>query len=349
MADQISEENKIMMMLVRIGDENVEKIDSHIEKLCSHLCSKIEVLGKFISDTLLKCLSNIPNKTFIYAYVLYTMAAEEHENVTEIVKEVFALLNQKISQGSDATLLMKFFGALADTGYLSVNVFEAMIKELLEIHAKVVEENKENDYFLNLALVGYFFGRRPVRENTQEGSKPEIEIVLERFIQSRPVSKDEYNVFKSVTFDSEISMFWNTIMLSYKDNILLESKIYDVYLRPSRKYREEVAEKSTYQIIELPAFSTLSKAPFYKSPGCFELFSSKCLSSEHCDKGSYTISRDLIRSTMLAFQGNPFFACQKLCSFSTVPMLPYLIFDVIFDELFRLPNSSKKTIYYSSI
>jgi hypothetical protein len=30
---EITDENKIMMMLVRIGDENIDKIDSHIQKL----------------------------------------------------------------------------------------------------------------------------------------------------------------------------------------------------------------------------------------------------------------------------------------------------------------------------
>jgi len=348
-AEGITEENKIMMMLVRIGDENTEKIDSHIQKLCSHLCTQIEVLGKYISDTLLNCVSNIPNKPFVYAFALYTMAEEEHENVSEIVKEAFSLLCDKINEGSDATLLMKFFGALADSGYLTATAFEQLLKNLLEFHSKAVEQNKENDYFLNLALAGYYFGRRSVRDNVEQGKRPEIETILETHINNRPTRTNEYNVFKSVEFESGISQMWSAILLSYKDNILFESKLYDLYLRPSRDYIKELEEKNISKIESLPEFKISGNIPFYKSPGCFELFGDRCTEASNCDKATYAISRDLLRSTLLAFQGNPFFTCQKLCGVKNVPMLANLIFDVIFDELLRLPISSKKSIYYASI
>lgn len=115
----ISEENKIMMLLVRIGDEKVEQIDTHIQKLCSHFCSKIEVLGSAISYHFLTCVGNIPQKAFVYAYILNGMAAEESEHTQNIVAEMFELFNEKLNLCEDASSIMKFFGALTDTGYLS--------------------------------------------------------------------------------------------------------------------------------------------------------------------------------------------------------------------------------------
>jgi hypothetical protein len=244
-------------------------------------------------------------------------------------------------------LLIKFFGALADCGYLNITTFENTLKQLLDLHTKAISISSDNDYFLNLALVGYFFGRRRVRENVQEGSRPEIESILETHIQNRPNTTDDYNVFKATEFESSISQLWSAIILSYKDNILLESKLHDLYLRPSKTFRQELESKGIPQISSLPSVTVDSALPYYKSPGCFELFADRCI--EQSDKGSYAITRDLLRSTMLAFQDNPYFACQKLSALQRVPLLANMIFDVIFDEVLRLPTPSKKTIYYSSI
>lgn len=51
---EISDENKIMMMLVRIGDENVEKIDLHIEKICTHLSKQFIRFEEFITNLFIK-------------------------------------------------------------------------------------------------------------------------------------------------------------------------------------------------------------------------------------------------------------------------------------------------------
>lgn len=343
---EISEENKIMMMLVRIGDENVDRIDSHIQKLCGHLCSKIEVLKQFITETFLTCVQEIPNKPFIYAYIIYSMAAEESENVADIVKEVFSVFSNKIEKGEDATAIVKFLGALADTGYLEISVFETMIRQLLDLHSKAVAQNKENDYFLNLALTGYCFGRRRVVANTAAGAKHEIEQILEQNVKSRTKTAEDYNVFRALEFETPISLLWDSIALSYQDNTTFDSKLYSIYLLPSGTYIEDLGSKSIPSLTSLPALEP-NNLPFQKSPGCFELFASRCIAQT--DKATYALSRDLIHSTLLAFQQNPYFACQRLASMPNIENLAYLIFDVLFDEIFRLPEPSQRPIYYASI
>lgn len=336
---EMTEKNKIMMMLVRIGDENVEKIDSHIEKLCSYLCNMIDELGVYITDTFISCVCNIPNKPFVYAHIIHRMAEDKPEVVAGMVNEVFNQMVAKINKGDNVNPIIKFLAALADCGYLNIDTFSVFLKSLLDLHSKAFNEANDNDYFLNLALIGYLYGRRVIRENVEEGKRPEIETILENHINARPKNTDEYNVFKSVEFESAINLLWSAITYSYKDNVLLEEKIYGLYIKPSKTYSETLNS--------LPEITISGKLPYYRSPSYFELFAERCM--ENSDKGTYVIARDLLRDTLLAYQDNPYFACQKLTSMTSIPMLPYLIFDVIFDEVLRFPTPTKKTIYYSSI
>lgn len=233
---EISDENKILMMLVRIGDENTEKIDMHIDKLCSYLCKQIGRLNSYITEVFLRCVFSIPNKQFIYAYILYSMANEKHEYVVDIVNEVFNLFVQSINKGEDVNIPMKFIAALADTGLLSISAFENLLQQILELHQNAIKESNDNDYFLHLAIVGYVFGRRLIRENVDPDSKPEIELIIERYLKQRPKTTDDYYVFKSRSFESSIEQLWSAVGYSYTDGVPLEKKIYSLYIIPSDEY-----------------------------------------------------------------------------------------------------------------
>lgn len=90
---------------------------------------------------------------------------------------------------------------------------------------------------------------------------------------------------------------------SYKDGVPLEAKIYDLYLTPSVEY---ITKLNCEPIESLPDLLIEDNLPFYKAPCHFELFASRVL--EQSDKGAYALSRDLCRNTLIAFQGNPYFA-----------------------------------------
>ena len=227
---EVSDENKILMMLVRIGDENVEKIDMHIDKLCTYLCKQIGRLNQYITEVFLKWVFSIPNKQFIYAYILYSMANEKHEYVVDIINEVFNAFVQNINRGEDVNIVMKFIATLADTGLVTIDAFENLLRQLLEIHSNAIKEQNDNDYFLHLAVVGYVFGRRLIRENVDPDSKPEIELTIEKYLKQRPKTTDDYYVFKSWTFEASIDQLWSAVSYSYVDGVPLEKIKYIVFI-----------------------------------------------------------------------------------------------------------------------
>jgi hypothetical protein len=77
------------------------------------------------------------------------------------------------------------------------------------------------------------------------------------------------------------------------------------------------------------------------------LFSERCVANS--DIATYALARDLVRSVLLAFADNAYFACQRLTALQNVPCLPYLLFDVILDEVLREPTPAKRPVYFSSI
>ena len=345
---EISDENKIMMMLVRIGDEKVEQIDSHIQKMCSHLCGKIETLGSSIAYHFLTCVSNIPQKAFVYAYVLNTMAAQEHEHTSNIVNQIFEMFNEKINMNEDATLLIKFFGALTDTGYLNASCMENLIKQLLELNTKALEESRKNDYFLNLALYGYLFARRAVRKEAGPGTVPEVEGLLDTHVQNRLKIQSEMN--GTTDPDSVIDLLWDSIKQSEGNDdteLALENKIYKIYLRPSKEFIQELSNQEIAQVTSLPDIKIISKLPFLSIGRYFELFAQRSI--DESDRISYAVSRDLVKSVLLAFADNSYFACQRLVALQGIPLLAYVICDCILEEILKLPAPSKRVIFFSSI
>ncbi|CAI2386618.1 unnamed protein product [Moneuplotes crassus] len=346
--DQKKDYDKIMMMLVRIGDEKVELLDSHIQKLTAYLCSKIEVHGSAIAYHLLTCISNIPQKAFIYAYILKNMAVEENEHTVNIVNQVFTMLNEKISLNEDVSLIIKFFGALADTGYLSVLAMDKLLKQMLEFSAKSAEQSQSNDYFLNLALIGYMFSVRVFRENAGAGNTPEIESLLETHVQKRKADLEQAG--QTDKSDTMIELYWKAIKLSLDSNQVaqsLEENIYSVYLRPSPEFCQELDTKEISAIDSLSDLTIEGELPQLKLQGYFGLFSQRFINQ--VDIVFYAVARDLVKSVLIAFADNSYFACQRLIELKTIPLLSYLICDCIMEEILRVPEPIKRVIVFSSI
>jgi hypothetical protein len=262
------------------------------------------------------------------------MAEEENAHAESISSQVFELMQEKISKSEDATFLIKFFGTLTDIGYLSADAFEKTLTQLLDIHEK---SHKQSNYFLHLALVGYVFGSKALKDST-------IKKRLETHIQAAAQAKD---IEKSDSFESCIDQLWSIITSCDKEETLVENKIYDLYLRPNQEYIQELTGKNHHKILSLPDIRFEQEAKFFKAPDYFQLFSERCVASS--DIATYALARDLVRSVLLAFSDNAYFACQRLTTLQNVPCLPYLIFDVILDEVLREPTPIKRPVYFSSI
>lgn len=223
-----------------------------------------------------------------------------------------------------------------------------LLKQLLEFHEKAIEESRQNDYFLHLALLGYLFSRRAIRQEAGEGVTPEIETLLENHVVNRIKIQEELG--NSKQSESMIELFWTAIKMSADSNQIvstLEDKIYSIYLRPSAEFCQELISKNIPQINSLPDISITEKLPLVKIQGYFELFAQRFI--DQSDKVFYTVARDLVKSVLLAFADNSYFACQRLIGLQNIPLLPYLICDCIIEEILRLPTPAKRVIYFSSI
>ena len=336
--------DKIKMMLFRIGDENISKIDSYVEKLSDYLNSEAEFMMDLMIETLISCTSSIPNKSFIYAYVLYTLGWKQNEHAQSIFNAIFEDYWQRISRGEDCIISTKFIAACVDWGYLDAKPYFEFLKQLLNEQAK----QPSSDYYLEIVIHGYLFARRRIIEENLE-----IENDIQSALDSRVYDQNESFVFKSVQYDSSIDQLWDALKSTMHDEQggdyeLFESKIYNLYIRPSKTYRQELLGQNCNPITQLQNvnFGTQKN---YKWPRQFSLFAERWI--EAYDKASYALARDLCRHILISFKECQFYACQRLTNLQNIPLLANLVFDVIFDELLRLgpSGSAHKTILYSSL
>ena len=135
-----------------------------------------------------------------------------------------------------------------------------------------------NEYFLELVVHGYLFSRREIIDTVAQGERPDIEDLIEAAINSRNKQDDEYHVFKSVDFEWSIEQLWNSLsqpITSSSDpnsTCLYESVIYNLYTRPTKNYRLQLASQNIEMISEIPEFKLLGDYPIHKCPRYFELF-----------------------------------------------------------------------------
>lgn len=241
---------------------------------------------------------------------------------------------------------MKWLGACVDCGLLNPTTYAKFLANLVERQANY----QNTDALIEAAVHGYLLARQKIVQDVGT----ELEQIINKAVESRSKSSDNSSVFKSVHYENSIEQIWNGVMLSSNSsdsgNVeLFESKMYNLYLRPSKTYRQELQSKNIQMIDTMANFDFPESLPDYRTPNYFNMYMERCI--EASDRVSYALSRDLCRQTLLNFKENPFFACQRLTNLRNIPMLAYLVFDVIFDEIFRLGHSknSSHTIFYSGI
>jgi len=155
------------------------------------------------------------------------------------------------------------------------------LRQLLELHKKANVSGNVNDYFLGLIVHAYLIARRSLIENLTQGSKPDIESKIESLITSRGKDDQEFKVFESVQYEWSIEQLWSSIFYSLNeesevDNVeLLESKFYNLYLRPSKSYRQDLSTKNIKSLSLMPEIKVVNDIPLYRCPRYFNLYTDR--------------------------------------------------------------------------
>jgi len=70
-------------MIIRIGDEKRNELDSHLIKTRTHLNSAFVMKDKnnreAVMETLITCIKHMPHKVNIYSYLIATLSLEDFD------------------------------------------------------------------------------------------------------------------------------------------------------------------------------------------------------------------------------------------------------------------------------
>ena len=123
-------------MLVRIGDEKREVLETHMNVLKTKIAKTDDYLVETRDEMLqqfVKVVTNLPHKVKIYAGVLYLIATENAELAAGIVTELMPLMIQvSFSKGDQFKCrnVSSWVGQLHKYGLLSEEAFQKFFSQL---------------------------------------------------------------------------------------------------------------------------------------------------------------------------------------------------------------------------
>jgi len=172
-----------------------------------------------------------------------------------------------------------------------------------------------------------------------------IEKIMNRrdknYLKGIRVSKDQQSV------DSRLDVMWNEIKNYMESGTKTELT---VLIKPYDEFKDELAQiKEIKKNIKLSFNSKNTSNCVYQSPPFFSFFGNDILRKETQSNLDLIILQEKIVDILMTFYKSRKYAAQFLLKLSENQKCPYLIVEGVFDEMFNLPQSHSKLVFYTGV
>ena len=140
-------------MLVRIGDEQQELIDKHLDALKNKIVDSSkheEDTKQVLMETLQSVLENLPHKAYLYASLMALVAKENASMASEIVSEIFSkIMKESFSESQDPFKIKNLFRWLGYMAHLGV-IAPASVGKVCQ---ETLQKAQQKDLALHAVLI----------------------------------------------------------------------------------------------------------------------------------------------------------------------------------------------------
>eukprot|EP01132_Coremiostelium_polycephalum_P000544 gene544-686_t len=332
--------NKLVSLIVRIGDKTSTALESNIDGLANALLTDINNHNSTIQDTLFKCISSLPFKTPIYGTLVGLINLKNFEFGKEIVCGLVDELNDALAKKKfiSAKLLIRFIIELVHANVLPSNAVFEIFEALLSVLNGEYTQNKA-DFYVYLVLVTIPWAGEHL-SHTNEGQLNALIEELESYVGGNR-SRSENKFFQSYNEgDDRIESLLKNIMALKADNWQLNAT-----LQPYKHFYETLKTANQHVLPPINIPTENIEYPSLTSP-IFRLFDHSNSSIKPMDR---SITEEYIIDIMYFFNSNHKEAARFLYSLPVPFEVDDIVVEVILGEIFRLPEPAFKEIYYSSL
>lgn len=352
-------EDKLDELIVRIGEKSVSSIDRNIEDLANLFNFDVLPKNTRIVEVFCECVAEFPQKVCIYSTLIGLLNVRNYGFGGEVVEKLILDFRNYLKQGQfeKARILVRFFGDLVNTRVISsaslINLFENLVDVTMEDNIPQVR----SDYFIYTVLSALpWVGKELYEKKEQE--LDQILNTIDNYISKR--KKNEHLEALRVWHKDEphpqeeyLDCLWAQIAKLRSDK-WEDHHIYRPYLNFDTVLCE--ALQHNIPIIKPPPHESINFYPYPKI--IFRLFDYTDCPERTILPGTHAIERFLVEDNLCCILNQNCFdrkdCASALLSYSNLSMpskipLEYVIIEVMFSQLFLLPNTLHPEICYGSI
>uniref|UniRef100_A0A158Q3I3 Nuclear cap-binding protein subunit 1 n=1 Tax=Dracunculus medinensis TaxID=318479 RepID=A0A158Q3I3_DRAME len=342
-------------LITHVGEKSNSSLESNLESLAQVLETDLNTYKDDVIKIVYYCVSHMPCKLTIYSTLVGLLNAKKYEFGEKLLIKILKKLEEHMnaSHFSICLNLMTFLADLVNTRVVTLSSFADFLEDLVQ---EAFEDNipqVRSDWFIYAILHCLPWVGREMFERKKDILESILDAVEGHMMKRNKSYVEMLRVWTSSIHEQEdyLDCLWAQIMKLRSDD-WTERHIMRHYVA----FDGQLADALQHN---LPKFipTPHSSSNVYPLPHVvFRLFDyADCPEQGPLLPGAHSIERFLMEEEInwiiLENQGNRKECATNLLDYhkkSTVP-LNYVILEVIFSQLFRIPDSPIRPIFYGSL
>ncbi|KAK6114103.1 MIF4G like family protein [Brugia pahangi] len=356
-SDTVEDEimHKLTELLTHVGEKSSSSLESNLESLAQVLETDLDTYKEHIIDILVKCVCSMPNKLTIYSTLVGLLNAKKYNFGAELLDKLLSRLNElmKTNDFDHALYVVIFFSDLVNCRVITVDSFVDFLGDLINSASQTGIPQVRRDWFVYVFLHCLPWVGQELAEKNEEQLSAMLDIV-ESYLQSR--NKEHVKILqvwmKSIHEQEEyLDCLWAQIVKLRSDK-WKEKFITRHYVAFDGTLAD--ALQHSLPSFEPPPHTTSS---IYPLPSVvFRFFDyADCPDDGPVLPGAHSIERFLVEEELRWIldqeKTNRKKCASRLLEYDKRTLVPinYVILEVIFSQLFHLPEAPTRLIFYGSL
>ncbi|XP_064390232.1 nuclear cap-binding protein subunit 1-like isoform X2 [Halichondria panicea] len=357
-----STEQKLESLISRLGEKSHKSLESNLDVLSNLLINEMASMTDHILTTITKCVVDMKEKAFIYSTLLGLLNAKKFEVGEQALELVVAELRSALtlSQYDKARHLVVFLADLVNCKVVNVNSIVSLFDTLVTVTFEPDIPQIRSDAYIHMVLSALPI----VGAELEERKRQELERLL--------VTIDNYMSKRSTPFlpmfqvwgegqphpqEDGLRLLWTQVKAlreeDWKTAILL--KLYTAF-------QSEMGGAYLHPLPSLPVPPHSPDSVYPLPSAVFRLFSStdmRCSSPDTTlpspTSADRFLAEEAVTAILASHQGSRKECASALVGFSETCQErlgvcgDYVIVEVLFGHMLRLPRPPQVLIYYSSV
>ncbi|XP_013421265.1 nuclear cap-binding protein subunit 1-like [Lingula anatina] len=348
-------EDRLESLITRVGEKSTSSLESNLEGLASVLEADLPNYKHKIIKILCECVTDLPEKLSVYTTLVGLLNARNYNCGGEFVEILVRNLKEslKTCQFENARLIVRFLSDLVNCHVIVASSLLAMFDNFVEVTLEDNIPQVRSDWFVFMVLSALPWVGRELFEKKETEFSALLQ-TIENYLNKR--QKIHVTALRVWTSDDPhpqeeyLDCLWAQIKM-LKNNKWMERQI----LRPYLAFDGVLCEALQHTLPQIIPPSHDDDATYPLPSVVFRMFDYTDVPEGPVMPGSHAIERYLVEEHLHRILHTHHLerkdCAAALLSFPTKVQLPlnYMIVEVVFSQLFRLPHPPYLEIFYGSL